>query len=66
MAKKKSKWIQKADVKKGAATEAAKREGKSVSAWASEHAHDSGKTGKRARLAKTFKKMSKHKRSRGG
>lgn len=41
----------------GAATAAAKREGLSVQAWAMKHRNDSGVTGKRARLALTFKKM---------
>lgn len=65
MKKKKRNWIKGAVKHPGAATESARKEGKSVSAWSKEHAHDSGKSGKRARLAQTFKKMSKH-RKRGG
>lgn len=51
------KWIAKAIKHPGAATAAAKREGKSVGAWAQEHKNSSGTTGKRARLAITLKKM---------
>jgi len=54
---KKSNWIKKAIRHPGAATAAAKREGKSVGAWAQEHKGDSGTTGKRAHLAITLKKM---------
>lgn len=53
------KWIKSAITHPGAATAAAKREGKSVSAWAEEHEHDPGTTGKRARLAKTLAKLRK-------
>jgi hypothetical protein len=52
-----SKWIQGAIKHPGAATAAAHREGESVGEWASEHEHDSGTTGKRARLAKTLRAM---------
>lgn len=45
----------------GALRAAAKRAGMSTSAYAHKHAHDKGKTGKRARLALTFAKMRKHK-----
>jgi hypothetical protein len=39
---------------KGVFKRAAERAGKSTAEFASEHAHDSGKLGKRARLAKAF------------
>ena len=53
------KWMQDLDIKKGAMTTAAKREGVSNAKYEQEHKHDSGKAGKRARLALTFK-HSKH------
>ncbi len=56
----KKKWIKSAISKPGAMTEAAKREGVSNSEYEKEHEHDSGKAGKRARLAETLKHM-KHK-----
>ena len=43
----------------GAATAAAKKEGLSVHAWATQHKHDPGTTGKRARLALMFEKHRK-------
>lgn len=51
------KWISGAIHRPGAATAAAKREGVSMSTWIKEHEHDSGTSGKRARLAKTLRKM---------
>ena len=54
------KWMQKLHLKKGAFTAQARRAGKSVHAMAEAHKHDSGKTGKRARLALVFSKT-KHK-----
>ena len=51
------KWIANAIKKPGAMTAAAKREGVSNSKYEQEHKHDSGKAGKRARLALTLKKM---------
>lgn len=51
-----NKWMQHLDIKKGAMTEAAKREGVSNAKYEQEHKHDSGKAGKRARLALVFKK----------
>jgi hypothetical protein len=39
---------------KGVFKRAAERAGKSTAEFASEHAHDSGKLGRRARLAKAF------------
>ena len=42
-------------IKEGAMTAAAKREGVSNSAYEQEHKGDSGKAGKRARLALTMK-----------
>ena len=44
-------------IKEGAMTAAAKREGVSNSAYEAEHKGDSGKAGKRARLALAFKSM---------
>lgn len=55
----KKKWIKTAIKHKGAMTEAAKREGVSNSKYVAEHEHDSGKAGKRARLAKTLMHMHK-------
>lgn len=51
------KWISKAIKHPGAFTAQAKAAGKSVSEFAQEHKHDSGKTGARARLAITLKHM---------
>lgn len=59
--KKKTKWIQKADLDKGSFTAKAKRAGKSVQEYASEKASAPGKLGKQARLAKTFEGMAKKK-----
>lgn len=53
------KWIAGAIKHPGAATRAAKKEGKSVGAWAEEHKGDSGTTGRRARLAITLRRMRK-------
>jgi hypothetical protein len=50
-------WIAGAIKHPGAETAAAKRAGMSVQAYASKHQHDSGTSGKRARLAMTLKKM---------
>lgn len=61
--KKKKKWIKGAIKHPGAMTEAAKREGVSNSKYEQEHKHDSGKAGKRARLALVLKGMS-HKKMR--
>jgi hypothetical protein len=65
MAKKKKKWIQKADIKEGTFTAKAKHAGKSVSEYASEvlkpGSHANEKTKKQARLAKTFARMNKKK-----
>lgn len=51
------KWIQKAIKHPGALTRKAKAAGQSTSAFAKAHAHDSGTTGKQARLAQTLAKM---------
>lgn len=59
----KKKWIQKADIKKGALTEQAKAAGMGVHEFAQEHKGDSGTTGKRARLALTFEKIGEKKKS---
>jgi hypothetical protein len=48
-------WIAGAIKKPGAMTTAAKREGVSNSKYESEHKHDSGKSGDRARLAIVLK-----------
>ena len=50
-------WIAGAIKKPGAETAAAKKAGMSVQAYAEKHKHDSGKAGKRARLAITLKHM---------
>lgn len=50
------KWMSNLKIKKGAMTEAAKREGVSNAEYEHEHKGDSGKSGKRARLALAFKK----------
>lgn len=52
------KWIAKAHLKEGALTAKAHKAGEGVQEFAHEHASDPGKTGKQARLAITFKKMS--------
>ena len=52
-------WIAGAIKKPGAETAAAKKAGMGVQAYAHKHAHDSGKAGKRARLAITLSKMHK-------
>lgn len=57
--KKKKKWIKGAIKHPGAMTAAAEREGVSNSEYIQEHKHDSGKAGKRARLAETLKHMHK-------
>lgn len=48
-------------LKKGAFTAQAEKAGKTVHEMAEEHKHDSGKLGRRARLALTFQKMAKNK-----
>jgi hypothetical protein len=53
-------WIAGAIKHPGAMTAAAKREGVSNSKYEQEHKGDSGKAGKRARLAITLKKMHHH------
>jgi hypothetical protein len=50
-------WIAGAIKHPGAETAAAKKAGMSVQAYAQKHQHDSGKAGKRARLAMTLKHM---------
>ena len=50
-------WIANAIKHPGAETAAAKKSGMSVQAYAQKHQHDSGKAGKRARLAMTLKHM---------
>jgi hypothetical protein len=48
-------WIQKAIKKPGALTASANKVGESPMAFASQHKHDSGKTGQRARFALVLK-----------
>jgi hypothetical protein len=50
-------WIARAIKKPGSFKAAAGKAGKSTSEFASEHKHDSGKLGKRARLAQTLMRM---------
>ena len=52
-------WIAGAIKHPGAETRAAKKAGMSVQAYAHEHEHDSGKAGKRARLAITLANLRK-------
>jgi hypothetical protein len=52
-------WIAGAIKHPGALTRAAKRAGESTSEYEHKHEHDSGKAGKRARLALTLKKLNK-------
>ncbi len=58
--KKTKKWIKGSIEHKGIFKAAAERAGKTTREFASEHEHDSGTLGKRARLAKTLMGM-KHK-----
>ena len=53
------KWIQGADLKKGAFTQKAEKAGKSVPEYAKEKSGAKGVLGKEARLAQTFEKMKK-------
>ena len=52
-------WIKGAIKHPGAMTAAAKKEGESTSEYEEKHKHDSGKAGKRARLALTLKNLKK-------
>jgi hypothetical protein len=52
-------WIAKAIKHPGALTKSAKAAGESPMKFAEEHKHDSGKTGSRARLALTLRRMHK-------
>ncbi len=54
------KWIQAMHMKKGAMTAQAKKAGMSPMAFAHEHEHDKGTTGRRARLALTLRGLAKH------
>ena len=56
----KEKWIADAIKKPGAETAAAKKAGMSVHAYAEKHKDNSGKAGKRARLALTLEKLPRH------
>ncbi len=53
------KWIQSAIKRPGAFTAQAKRAGESVGEFAREKQHAGGKTGRRARLAMTLRRMAK-------
>jgi hypothetical protein len=53
------KWIAGAIKHKGALTAQAKKAGETPMEFAREHKGDSGKTGQRARLALTLRKMAK-------
>lgn len=57
-------WIAGAIKHPGAMTAAAKREGVSNSEYESEHAHDSGKAGERARFALALKGFHHAKKAR--
>lgn len=59
MAEKTKHWIQDAIGKPGSLAAAAKRAGKTTAEYAEEHADDSGKTGRRARLAEMLLKLRK-------
>lgn len=54
-----NKWIQRADIKKGAFTAKANKAGKSVGAFAQEKKSAPGTLGKQARLAITLKGLNK-------
>jgi hypothetical protein len=54
-------WIAAAIKKPGALTASAKKAHESPMAFAKEHAHSAGKTGQRARLALTLRKLNKNK-----
>jgi hypothetical protein len=56
----KEKWIAGAIKKPGAETASAKKAGMTNHAYAEKHKHDSGKAGKRARLALTLEKLPRH------
>jgi len=60
------KWIQPAIKKPGSFTASAKRAGKSVGEYAEEQKGKGGKTGRRARLAITLRRMSRKKLRGGG
>ena len=57
--KEKKNWIAGAVKHPGALTKQAAKVDESPMAFASQHKHDSGKTGARSRLALTFSKMNK-------
>lgn len=59
------KWIQKAIKEPGSFTASAKRAGKSVGEYAEQKKGAKGKTGRRARLAITLRKLAR-KKKRGG
>lgn len=65
MAEKKKKWVQKAipESHKGVFKAKAEKAGETTREYASEHAGDSGKLGKEARLAQTLMGLGKKRRS---
>ena len=63
--KKAKKWIKDAIEHPGALKRKAKAAGETTKEFAAEHAGDSGKTGKQARLAETPMGMSKHRKRYG-
>jgi len=60
--KKRTKWIQGADLKTGSFSAKAKAAGKSVQEYAAEKSSAPGTLGKQARLAQTFEKMGSRRR----
>jgi hypothetical protein len=61
MTQRKKHWIEGAIAHAGSLSAAAKRAGKSTEEFAEEHDSDSGKTGRRARLAETLMRLAKKK-----
>lgn len=64
MAKKQTKWIQKAIKRPGALTRKAKAAGMSVYEFALKHRNDPGTTGRQARLYFTLRKLAKRRKKR--
>lgn len=61
----KKKWIQDIDMKEGALTRKAKGAGMTVDEFARKHLHDSGETGRQARLYWHVLKPAAKKRKKG-
>jgi hypothetical protein len=66
MARRGSRWIQRAIKRPGALTEKARRAGMSPMEYARRHASDPGRTGKQARLALTLARLSRRRARRRG